>query len=66
VRISGSRDGADWPAPGELLTTTEDEAADLIRLGLAKAVERGAKPVVEKAIAPTPEKRTLTKESTGL
>ena len=66
ARISGTRDGEDWPAPGELLTVSDIEADDLIRLGLAKAVERASKPTPEKAVAPTPEKRTLTKESTGL
>jgi len=36
-------------------------------LGFAKPVEKNsAVPVVEKAVARTPEKRTLTKESTGL
>jgi hypothetical protein len=52
---------------GEIISVPDDEAADLIRLGFAKPVEKkSAVPVVEKAVARTPEKRTLTKESTGL
>jgi hypothetical protein len=67
ARISGTRDGVDWPAVGEIISVPDDEAADLIRLGFAKPVEKNsAVPVVEKAVARTPEKRTLTKESTGL
>lgn len=53
ARISGTRDGADWPAPGESLTVPDDEAADLVQLGFARIV---AKPV-ERAVAPKAETR---------
>ena len=67
ARISGTRDGVDWPVVGEIISVPDEEAADLIRLGFAKPVEKkAAVPVAEKAVAPTPEKRTMTKESTGL
>ena len=36
-QISGSRDGVDWPAPGESIDVPDDEAASLIGLGLAEA-----------------------------
>jgi len=35
ARISGTRDGADWPARGETLSVSKSEAEDLIRQGLA-------------------------------
>ncbi|WP_146070818.1 hypothetical protein [Arthrobacter sp. B1805] len=45
-RISGTRDGKDWPAPGEKITLPETEALQLIASGLA------ADPTVEeKALA---------------
>lgn len=59
VQISGTRDGKDWPAPGQMLTVSDAEAADLIRNGMA--VDPAAKPVedasadvlgVETAVAP--------------
>lgn len=68
AKISGSRDGVDWPNPGETIDVPAEEAADLIRLGFAKEITREAKsPVVEKAVAPKGETRGgLTKASTGL
>lgn len=30
VQVSGQRDGVAWPAPGETLEVSEDEAAQLI------------------------------------
>ncbi len=35
-QISGTRDGVDWPAPGESIDVPDDEAAGLIDNGLAK------------------------------
>lgn len=35
VRISGTRDGKDWPAPGETISLPDDEADLLIRNGQA-------------------------------
>lgn len=64
---SGSRDGADWPAAGEVLEVPKEEASDLVRLGIAR-FEKDPEP--EKAVARKPETATrkggLTKESTGL
>lgn len=37
AQISGTRDGKDWPAPGETLTCSKAEADDLVRAGLAVA-----------------------------
>ena len=34
-RISGKRNGRDWPNPGETIEVSEDEARTLDRLGLA-------------------------------
>lgn len=35
VQISGTRNGEDWPAPGELVNLPDDETATLINAGLA-------------------------------
>jgi hypothetical protein len=35
VQISGSRDGKDWPKPGDTLTVPASEAEDLVRQGVA-------------------------------
>jgi hypothetical protein len=53
ARISGTRDGVDWPAPGEVLSTSAAEAAELIDAGLAVAKPGKAAP--ESAAAPEPE-----------
>lgn len=37
ARISGTRNGADWPAPGEVADVPADEAAALVAAGLASA-----------------------------
>ena len=57
--ISGSRDGADWPVPGEPLDVPAAEAERLIRLGFARAVvEAKVSPKsVERAVAPKAETR---------
>ncbi|MHA7292621.1 hypothetical protein [Arthrobacter sp. HLT1-21] len=34
-RISGTRDGKDWPAPGEIISLPEDEALGLLANGMA-------------------------------
>lgn len=36
--VSGTRDGVDWPAPGEIADISDDEAAALIASGLAVEV----------------------------
>ncbi len=38
--ISGTRDGVRWPARGETVELPDQEAASLIAIGMAKAVER--------------------------
>ncbi len=54
VKLSGTRDGADWPNPGEVLVCPEEEASSLIATCLAVAVAVEAK--VERAVvAPEPE-----------
>ena len=35
VKIAGTRDGKDWPAPGQTISVPEDEANTLIRNGQA-------------------------------
>lgn len=42
VQMSGTRDGADWPARGELLNVSDDEGAQLIAAGLADVAESDA------------------------
>lgn len=48
--ISGTRDGVDWPAPGESIDVPDDEAQGLIANGLAKASD-------EPAPAPEPARK---------
>lgn len=47
AQVSGTRNGEDWPKPGEFMTVSEDEANDLIRTGIA--IDPGAEK--ENAIA---------------
>lgn len=42
TQLSGTRDGADWPAVGEVADLPEAEATDLIAAGLASAIEQAA------------------------
>ena len=68
VQISGTRDGADWPAPGGILEVPAEEAGSLVGNGFAKAFEGKAEKVEpEKATARRkPETRGgLTKDSLG-
>jgi hypothetical protein len=68
AKISGTRNGEDWPAPGGVIDLPAGEAADLIASGVAKAVEKSI-PKVEAAVTPKPETATrpgLSKGSTGL
>lgn len=51
VKISGTRNGEDWPEVGEILELPADEAVGLLAGGLAEPVE--AQP--ETATAPAPE-----------
>lgn len=45
VKITGTRDGSDWPDPGGVVDLPEDEARQLLGMGAA----------VEVALAPAPE-----------
>jgi hypothetical protein len=68
VRISGTRDGVDWPEIGGLLEVGADEAANLISNGFARVPEgKSVKDEPEKATARRkPETRGgLTKASLG-
>jgi len=38
-QISGTRDGLDWPAPGDTIDVPADEAAALVAQGVADPVE---------------------------
>lgn len=55
VKISGTRDGEDWPNPGQTLEVSETEAADLIAAGYATAAAE-----VETAVADTSGIETAT------
>lgn len=61
AQISGTRDGALWPAPGDVIDLPDDEANGLIAIGLAKADEPAA-PVEEKATAPTAQVETAVRK----
>ena len=60
--ISGTRNGADWPAPGEILDVPEDEATQLISHRLAIKPEQPEKPA--RGSKPAPETATATKPET--
>lgn len=63
VKLSGSRDGQDWPDVGEDLDVPNDEAVQLLGTGLARAVKASAPekatadPVVETAAKAKPVAR---------
>ncbi len=44
TQISGTRDGADWPAPGGTIDVPDGEAADLIAGGLAEPAPQAETP----------------------
>lgn len=57
AQISGTRNGADWPAVGGVIDVPADEAAQLISTGLAREPEKKTAPVVETAVAAKAETR---------
>lgn len=63
VKVSGTRDGADWPDIGEDIVLPAAEAVPLIRSNSARPapepVERAVadEPAPERAVVPTPVKR---------
>lgn len=38
-QLSGNRNGTPWPAPGTVVELPADEAAQLVRIGMAEEVE---------------------------
>lgn len=62
ARISGTRNGVDWPAPGEVVELPDAEAVDMLAAGLAAPVgaaapETASAPEPETAAAPKPRRR---------
>ena len=55
--ITGTRDGADWPKPGESVDLPEDEATRLLAAGIIRKAPQAKRPEPEKATAPEPEAR---------
>lgn len=60
-QMSGTRQGVDWPAPGEEIALPEDEAVTLLNSGMAEPVEDRDEP--ETATAPKPTTRARAKKS---
>jgi hypothetical protein len=58
-QVSGTRDGVDWPAPGESIDVPDDEAESLIGNGLAKAADGEPEP------APVEESRKGSRQATN-
>ena len=58
--VSGMRNGADWPGPGESIDVPDAEARDLIASGIAKAAPAPAMPVVETAAVTSSSAQTAT------
>jgi hypothetical protein len=50
VKLSGTRDGAEWPAPGELLECPAGEAAQLVGSALAVPFADTPAPVESAAV----------------
>ncbi len=63
ARIAGTRNGEDWPAPGESIDLPQDEAELLVANGLAVADETkpAKKAAVETAAVEAPETAATTK-----
>lgn len=61
ARISGTRNGQDWPLVGETIELPDDEAQTLIDRGQAQAAPTKA----EAATAPKPEKAAAAKPRTA-
>lgn len=59
ARISGTRNGADWPPPGESIELPAIEAADLIRNYLAKPAPE---PVERAVVDPEPSERAVVEQ----
>ena len=68
VKISGTRDGVDWPPIGGVADVSRIEGERLIAARLAKPVEKAAKvePIIETAVAPKAEKRGGLTKANGV
>lgn len=64
VRLSGTVNGQDYPQRGGVLETTDEHGAELCAAGLAVPVV-STEPPVERAVAPTAEKRTTRKRASN-
>ena len=60
--ISGSRDGADWPAKGEVMDLPDDEAEQLVNNGMAVYAVGDDE---ERAVAPEAEERSALTTKSG-
>ena len=54
AQISGTRNGEEWPAIGEVIDLPAAEATDMVAAGLAEAAGFGTPPATETATAPGP------------
>lgn len=57
VALSGTRNGKDWPPPGETIDLPDNEAAAMCAAGLADPVKDEPKPETAKAPEDDVEKR---------
>jgi hypothetical protein len=60
VQMSGTRDGVDWPAPGESISLPDDEAAQLLAQGMA-VVPGGIESASAEPVAETAEAAKATR-----
>lgn len=60
-QISGTRNGQDWPPPGETIDLPDDEAAILIATGAACATETDSPAPVESAAVAEDTETATTK-----
>lgn len=58
VQLSGTRDGAEWPAPGAILECPAEEAAQLAGSGLAAPFAGAPAPVESASVSPAVETAT--------
>ena len=54
-KVSGTRDGADWPEVGDRLDVSDAEGAALITAGVADETPAAAKTGKRAAVKPPPE-----------
>ena len=65
-QLSGSRNGVDWPAPGEILDVPKEEAESLLASGVAvdpkDKVETASGPLTTESAAVTVEQTAMVKK----